>query len=245
MLVAMHVLRAIAVSCSRDDDRRPLRSILLARRRSCSFDRGRVRRERRAAPFDVTGADSRRRTRGVTGAPGNHDARWPSPTPACAGCAAPRVAARPRARDAARRRATSSCRCSSTPASTAASRSRRCPASTRLLDRAAPSRRPARPRRSASPACCCSASRPTRTRRARAPGTTRASSSSRRARSRTPHPDLLVITDLCLCEYTSHGHCGVAARRRQRRQRRVARAARPHRGQPRARGRRHRSRRAT
>jgi porphobilinogen synthase len=23
------------------------------------------------------------------------------------------------------------------------------------------------------------------------------------------HPDLLVIADLCLCEYTSHGHCGV------------------------------------
>ena len=23
------------------------------------------------------------------------------------------------------------------------------------------------------------------------------------------HPDLLVITDLCLCEYTSHGHCGI------------------------------------
>jgi porphobilinogen synthase len=23
------------------------------------------------------------------------------------------------------------------------------------------------------------------------------------------HPQLLVITDLCLCEYTSHGHCGV------------------------------------
>src|SRR5215207_1975739 len=23
------------------------------------------------------------------------------------------------------------------------------------------------------------------------------------------HPDLLVIPDLCLCEYTSHGHCGV------------------------------------
>ncbi len=23
------------------------------------------------------------------------------------------------------------------------------------------------------------------------------------------HPDLFVITDLCLCEYTSHGHCGV------------------------------------
>ena len=23
------------------------------------------------------------------------------------------------------------------------------------------------------------------------------------------HPDLLVITDVCLCEYTTHGHCGV------------------------------------
>ncbi|MDQ2896667.1 MAG: porphobilinogen synthase [Actinomycetota bacterium] len=23
------------------------------------------------------------------------------------------------------------------------------------------------------------------------------------------HPELLIITDLCLCEYTSHGHCGV------------------------------------
>src|ERR687896_294840 len=23
------------------------------------------------------------------------------------------------------------------------------------------------------------------------------------------HPDLLVFPDLCLCEYTSHGHCGV------------------------------------
>ncbi len=25
-------------------------------------------------------------------------------------------------------------------------------------------------------------------------------------------PDLVVITDVCLCEYTSHGHCGVTAR---------------------------------
>ena len=29
----------------------------------------------------------------------------------------------------------------------------------------------------------------------------------RRARER--HPDLLLITDVCCCEYTSHGHCGV------------------------------------
>ena len=29
-------------------------------------------------------------------------------------------------------------------------------------------------------------------------------------------PELLVITDVCLCEYTDHGHCGVLARRRRR-----------------------------
>jgi len=29
----------------------------------------------------------------------------------------------------------------------------------------------------------------------------------RRVRAR--HPDLLVLTDVCCCEYTSHGHCGV------------------------------------
>jgi porphobilinogen synthase len=27
-------------------------------------------------------------------------------------------------------------------------------------------------------------------------------------------PDLLVITDVCLCEYTSHGHCGIVDKRR-------------------------------
>lgn len=28
------------------------------------------------------------------------------------------------------------------------------------------------------------------------------------------YPDLIVITDICLCEYTSHGHCGVLEGRR-------------------------------
>ena len=28
-------------------------------------------------------------------------------------------------------------------------------------------------------------------------------------RIRDQHPDLLLITDVCCCEYTSHGHCGV------------------------------------
>ncbi|HEY2422784.1 MAG TPA: porphobilinogen synthase, partial [Chthoniobacterales bacterium] len=27
-------------------------------------------------------------------------------------------------------------------------------------------------------------------------------------------PELLVITDVCLCEYTSHGHCGIVDKRR-------------------------------
>jgi porphobilinogen synthase len=29
------------------------------------------------------------------------------------------------------------------------------------------------------------------------------------ARLKERHPELIVITDVCLCEYTSHGHCGV------------------------------------
>ncbi|MEK7214563.1 MAG: porphobilinogen synthase [Chloroflexota bacterium] len=26
---------------------------------------------------------------------------------------------------------------------------------------------------------------------------------------KSAHPDLMVITDVCMCEYTSHGHCGI------------------------------------
>ena len=53
------------------------------------------------------------------------------------------------------------------------------------------------------------------------------------------HPELIVISDLCLCEYTDHGHCGVLTQRRRRRQRRDARAARQDRRLARARRRRH------
>ena len=87
-------------------------------------------------------------------------------------------------------------------------RSRRCRASSGCRSRTR-SRRPARRTRSASRRCCCSACRPRRTSRAPAPTTTRASSSSPCARIKDAHPDLLVITDVCLCAYTSHGHCGV------------------------------------
>ena len=41
-----------------------------------------------------------------------------------------------------------------------------------------------------------------------------ASSSRRSGRSRQAVPELVVITDVCFCEYTDHGHCGVIARRR-------------------------------
>ncbi len=55
------------------------------------------------------------------------------------------------------------------------------------------------------------------------------------------HPDLLVIADLCLCEYTSHGHCGVLRPDGVVDNDQHARAARPHRGLP-GRGRRGRRR---
>ena len=47
----------------------------------------------------------------------------------------------------------------------------------------------------------------------------------------------VIMADLCLCEYTDHGHCGAAHRGRLRRQRRDARAVRRDRGRPGAGGR--------
>ena len=46
-------------------------------------------------------------------------------------------------------------------------------------------------------------------RRRRAPTTRRESSRRRSGRSSGHAPDLLVITDVCGCEYTDHGHCGI------------------------------------
>ena len=80
------------------------------------------------------------------------------------------------------------------------------------VDRTAEECRAAR-RRSASPPCCSSAfpsskdaagSGAVRSERRRA---------ARGARDQAARcPDLLVITDVCLCEYTDHGHCGVHRR---------------------------------
>ena len=40
-------------------------------------------------------------------------------------------------------------------------------------------------------------------------GRTTASSSARCASCAARFPELVLLTDVCLCEYTSHGHCGV------------------------------------
>ena len=63
--------------------------------------------------------------------------------------------------------------------------------------------------RSAFPRSCCSAFRPRRTRSARRTSPRTASSSGPSAGCASAHPDLLLITDVCCCEYTSHGHCGI------------------------------------
>ena len=72
-----------------------------------------------------------------------------------------------------------------------------------------PSTRRARRPRSGSPACCCSASPPPRTPRAPAPGTRTGIVQLAARAIKQALPELLVITDVCLCEYTDHGHCGV------------------------------------
>ena len=77
-----------------------------------------------------------------------------------------------------------------------------------------------------SGACCCSACPRPRTRSARRTSPRTASCSGRSGACARGIPDLLLITDVCCCEYTSHGHCGVL-RGRQRGQRRHARDPRP------------------
>ena len=98
-------------------------------------------------------------------------------------------------------------------------------------------RRPRGP--TASGACCCSACPITRTTSGRRPTIPRRRCSRRSAPSSARCPDVLVITDVCLCEYTDHGHCGILDRRRDR-QRPDGRSARARRGLARRGRRRHR-----
>ena len=68
--------------------------------------------------------------------------------------------------------------------------------------------------RSASRRCCCSACPRPRTRSARENFAEDGIVQRALRRLRARHPDLLLLTDVCCCEYTSHGHCGVLRRRR-------------------------------
>ena len=121
--------------------------------------------------------------------------------------------ARARARDRAARRRTSICPCSSSQARRAgARRSQRCPASTASRS-TTPSRRPARPPRSASPPCCCSASPPTRTSEGSGAWDDEGVVQLATRAIKEAHPELLVITDVCLCEYTEPRPLRRAARR--------------------------------
>ena len=93
----------------------------------------------------------------------------------------------------------------------AARRSRRCPGVARLplADAGARGRRD---RGARDPrACCCSAS--PREKDAEGSGAWDEEGIVQQATRaiKAAQPDLLVIADLCLCEYTSHGHCGLLA----------------------------------
>ena len=99
-------------------------------------------------------------------------------------------------------------RCSSARGAACASRLRRCPGTRGCRRTSRPPKRP-RWRGSASPPCCCSASRRARTRSAAARGIPRARCRTPSRRIKRDAPSLAVWADVCLCEYTDHGHCGV------------------------------------
>ena len=89
-----------------------------------------------------------------------------------------------------------------------ARRSRRCRGSTTCRS-TAPSRRRARPPRSGSRPCCCSACPAHKDEQGSGAWDDEGVIQLATRAIKAAHPDLLVIADLCLCEYTSHGHCGV------------------------------------
>ena len=132
---------------------------------------------------------------------------WPSPPPACAASAPPPASATWCGRRS-WPRGTSSTRCSSCTARTAGRRSRPCRGSTTSRS-ATRCRRPARPPRSASRPCCCSGCPAAKDEEGSGAWDDEGVIQLATRAIKAEHPDLLVITDLCLCEYTSHGHCGV------------------------------------
>ena len=120
-------------------------------------------------------------------------------------------AARAGARDAAVARISSSCRSSSAKAARCAARCRRCPAciSSRWTRPCAEARR--RWGDGVPAVLLFGLPHAQGRRRDRARTTPTARCRKRFAPFATRSPEMVVITDVCLCEYTSHGHCGIVA----------------------------------
>ena len=143
----------------------------------------------------------------------------------------PAPAARHRARCAAwsarptSRPRTSCTRCSWPTGSTAASRSRRCPASTACRS-PTPSPRRARPPELGIPAVLLFGLPAAKDEEGSGAWDDEGIVQLATRAIKEAHPDLLVITDLCLCEYTEPRPLRRGPRRRRGRQRRHARAAR-------------------
>ena len=113
-----------------------------------------------------------------------------------------------RARDAAVARTTSSTRCSSCPGEGQRREVGSMPGVFQLSVDEASRKRPRR-KPTASPACCSSACPTARTSSARRRYDPEGPVQTAVRALKQEVPGLLVITDVCLCEYTSHGHCGI------------------------------------
>ena len=138
-----------------------------------------------------------------------HSKVWPSPSTALAACAAPRSSGT----WSGRRRSpppTSSIRSSSWRAGACAAPSPPCPASS-TSPWSTRWRRRSRPRRSGVPSVILFGIPDHKDAEGTAGlGRATASSSAPSGRIKDAVPELLLIADVCLCEYTDHGHCGVA-----------------------------------
>ena len=121
-----------------------------------------------------------------------------------------------RARDAAVGRAVSLSAFRGRRAAACGAKCRRCPGSFNCRStKLSAKRRPPGPTEFL--ACCSSACPRRKTTSARPPTTRTRPSRAPCARSSAASPDTVVVTDVCLCEYTSHGHCGVLEGPRRRR----------------------------
>ena len=131
------------------------------------------------------------------------------------GCAAPQPCARWCARRGCRP-TSSSTRCSSAPARARGAKSASMPGVFQLSVDEAVRGGGGGEGATASPACCCSACPTSKDAVGSGAYDPEAPVQAAIARDQAEVPGLLVVTDVCLCEYTVHGHCGILDRRRDR-----------------------------